>query len=128
MEEESERGERRKGAQEKRIEGRYASAFRKRLERPTFESDWDMHVLLFFLVPTYLPTYLRKLNASAADKTIRASLRNDKLSLAGRKVGGSPHADKCSGSGNASRARMHLGIGGERRGELVEARLHVMDA
>lgn len=32
---------------------RYASAFRKPFERPTFESDWVMHVL-FFLVPTYV--------------------------------------------------------------------------
>lgn len=28
-------------------------AFRKPFERPTFESDWVMHVL-FFLVPTYV--------------------------------------------------------------------------
>lgn len=70
--------EREKRAQKKKktYEAGYASAFRKHLERPTFESDWDMHVLLFFLVSTYL----RELNAAARDETIRASLRNDKLS------------------------------------------------
>lgn len=72
--------------------------FRK---RSTFESDWDMHVLLFFLVPTYQ----RELNAR--DKTICASLRNDKLFRGGR--GG--ERDENSGGVETYRARMHFSRG-----------------
>jgi len=73
--------------------------FRK---RPTFESDWDMHVLLFFLVPTYQ----RELNAR--DKTICASLRNDKLSR-----GEKSRVGVANGGGvEMYRARVHLSGGG----------------
>lgn len=77
--------------------------FRK---RPTFESDWDMHVLLFFLVPTHR----RELNAR--DKTICASLRNDKLSSRGKRRGvGAVRARERRGGVEMYRARMHLSLG-----------------
>lgn len=45
----------RRNEKKSRSKGRswHAPAFRKPFERPTFESDWVMHVL-FFLVPTYV--------------------------------------------------------------------------
>lgn len=46
--EKRERGEERK--KKKKRSRQVCSCVSQTLERPTFESDWDMHVLLFFLV------------------------------------------------------------------------------
>lgn len=97
----------RKRRTQKSIWSSYAPAFRKHLERPTFKSDWDMHVLLFFLVSAYL----RELNAAARDKTIRASLRNDKLS---REEEESGESGVDGIRVEMHRARVHLVVGEER--------------
>lgn len=73
-----------------------------------------MHVLLFFLVSTYL----RELNAAARDKTIRASLRNDKLSRE-QEESGESGVDGIRVE--MHRARVHLLVGEER--EEIEDRL-----
>jgi len=70
-----------------------------------------MHVLLFFLVSTYL----RELNA-ARDKTIHASLRNDKLSR--EKESGESGADGIKVE--VHRARVHLLVGGSGRREEAD--------
>lgn len=75
-----------------------------------------MHVLLFFLVPTYL----RELNAAARDKTIRGILaKRQAVSRGGKR--GSP----LRWGREMHRARVHLRVGyakgGERNGREMSA-------
>jgi len=64
-----------------------------------------MHVLLFFLVPTYL----HELNAAARDKAIRGILAKRQAVSRGGKWGTSAWT---GGGVEMHRARVHLGVGG----------------